>query len=113
MVSAAPRRPPDRLWRMKKPDGVLGMRQILCVTQVARVGNVTRAAAALRKSQGAVSKAIAQAERVLGTGLFAGVRGQMVPTAAGKLVVARFRAIETLASAAKSEADRASGTTRA
>jgi LysR family transcriptional regulator of gallate degradation len=98
---------------MKKPDGVLGMRQILCVTQVARVGNVTRAATALRKSQGAVSKAIAQAERVLGTGLFAGVRGQMVPTAAGKLVVARFRAIETLASAAKSEADRASGTTRA
>jgi len=90
---------------MKKPDGVLGMRQILCVTQVARVGNVTRAAAALRKSQGAVSKAIAQAERVLGTGLFAGVRGQMVPTDAGKLVVARFRAIETLASAATSEAD--------
>ena len=90
---------------MKKPEGSLGMRQILCVTRVAEVGNVTRAAALLRKSQGAVSKAIAQAERVLGARLFAGVRGQMLLTDAGKLVVPRFRAIETLASAAAQEAD--------
>jgi LysR family transcriptional regulator of gallate degradation len=68
------------------------------VTRVAEVGNVTRAAALLRKSQGAVSKAIAQVERVLGTRLFAAGRGQLALTEAGKLVVARFRAIETLAS---------------
>lgn len=105
---------------MKNRHGALGMRQILCVTKVADVGNVTRAAALLRKSQGAVSKAIAQAERVLGAGLFAAGRGvadrrapedaavrrvlarggQLVLTEAGALVVARFRAIEALAAAA-------------
>lgn len=104
---------------MKNRHGALGMRQILCVTKVADVGNVTRAAALLRKSQGAVSKAIAQAERVLGAGLFAAGRGvadrrapedaavrrvlarggQLVLTEAGALVVARFRAIEALAAA--------------
>lgn len=90
-------------WRkapgMRRLDSALGMRQILCVTRVAEVGNVTRAAALLRKSQGAVSKAVAQAERVLGTALFAAGRGQFALTEAGKLVVARFRAIEALASA--------------
>lgn len=104
---------------MKNRHGALGMRQIRCVTKVADVGNVTRAAALLRKSQGAVSKAIAQAERVLGAGLFAAGRGvadqrapenaavrrvlarggQLVLTEAGALVVARFRAIEALAAA--------------
>jgi LysR family transcriptional regulator of gallate degradation len=82
---------------MKRLDSTLGMRQILCVTRVADVGNVTRAAALLRKSQGAVSKAIAQAERALGARLFAANRGQFAPTEAGTLVVARFRAIEALA----------------
>jgi LysR family transcriptional regulator of gallate degradation len=85
------------------------MRQILCVTRVAEVANITRAAAALRKSQGAVSKAVAQAERVLGVRLFTGARGQMVPTDAGKLVVARFRAIEALASAAARETEATNG----
>jgi LysR family transcriptional regulator of gallate degradation len=89
---------------MTRAESGLGMRQILCVTRVAEVANVTRAAALLRKSQGAVSKAVAQAERVLGTRLFAGARGQMVPTDAGKLVVARFRAIEALAAAAARDA---------
>lgn len=104
---------------MKNRHGALGMRQIRSVTKVADVGNVTRAAALLRKSQGAVSKAIAQAERVLGAGLFAAGRGvadqrapenaavrrvlarggQLVLTEAGALVVARFRAIEALAAA--------------
>jgi LysR family transcriptional regulator of gallate degradation len=84
---------------MKARRGVLGMRQILCVTKVAELGNVTRAAALLGKSQGAVSKAIAQAERVLGAALFAAGRGRLVPTEAGSLVVARFRTIEALASA--------------
>jgi LysR family transcriptional regulator, regulator for genes of the gallate degradation pathway len=112
MVSAAPRRTDARLPRMKKLQSALGMRQILSVTRVAEVGNVTRAAALLRKSQGAVSKAIAQAERVLGARLFAGVGGQMVPTDAGKMVVARFRAIEALASAAGQDADALPGTAR-
>ncbi|MEJ0035626.1 MAG: LysR substrate-binding domain-containing protein [Gammaproteobacteria bacterium] len=88
---------------MKRPQGTVGMRQILCVTRVADAGTVTRAAVLLRKSQGAVSKAVAQVERVLGARLFAGARGQMAPTAAGKLVVTRFRAIETLAAAAALE----------
>ena len=51
MVSAAPRRANATLSRMKKPESALGMRQILCVTRVAQVGNVTRAAALLRKSR--------------------------------------------------------------
>jgi LysR family transcriptional regulator of gallate degradation len=85
------------VFRPEGPDEALGMRQILCVTRVAAVANVTRAAALLGKSQGAVSKAIAQAERVLGAPLFAGARGQMLPTDAGTLVIARFRAIERLA----------------
>lgn len=104
MVSAAPRSGQRRTAGMKRLDSTLGMRQILCVTRVAEVGNVTRAAALLRKSQGAVSKAIAQAERALGAGLFAAGRGQFALTEAGKPVVARFRAIEALASAAARDA---------
>jgi LysR family transcriptional regulator of gallate degradation len=73
---------------------------------------VTRAAALLRKSQGAVSKAIAQAERVLGVGLFATGRRQLALTEAGKLVVARFRAIEVLASTAAREASASPGLQR-
>lgn len=97
MVSAAARSGIHRFPGVKRFDSALGMRQILCVTRVAELGNVTRAAALLRKSQGAVSKAIAQVERVLGTRLFAAGRGQLALTEAGKLVVARFRAIEALA----------------
>lgn len=110
MVSATPRSGGRRAPGVRRVDSTLGMRQILCVTRVADVGNVTRAAALLRKSQGAVSKAIAQAERVLGAGLFAAGRGQVALTEAGKLVVARFRAIEVLASAAARDADAAPAT---
>jgi len=86
------------------------MRQILSVARVADVGNITRAAALLRKSQGAVSKAIAQVERVLSAELFAAGRSPPLGlTEAGKLVVARFRAIETLASAAAQEHERYAG----
>jgi LysR family transcriptional regulator, regulator for genes of the gallate degradation pathway len=99
MVPATPRSRRRRAPGMRRLDSTLGMRQILCVTRVAEVGNVTRAATQLRKSQGAVSKAVAQAERVLGAGLFAAGRGQFGLTEAGKLVVVRFRAIEALASA--------------
>jgi LysR family transcriptional regulator of gallate degradation len=117
MVLTTARKRTGGVSRADSASGALGMRQILCVTKVAEVGNVTRAAALLRKSQGAVSKAVAQAERVLGARLFtaargadpvrsAGARAQLVPTNAGQLVVARFRAIEALAAAAAREHDR-------
>ncbi len=112
MALTASGRRSARFSRAGSAPGTLGMRQILCVTRVATVGNITRAAVLLRKSQGAVSKATAQVERVLGERLFEGVRGQMVPTQAGKLVVARFRAIETLASAAARDANEAPGPAR-
>lgn len=69
------------------------LRHLRLVLEIAERGNFTSAARALFVSQPAVSQAVADLERELGTPLFARLGRRVTPTSAGEAVVARARTI--------------------
>jgi DNA-binding transcriptional LysR family regulator len=72
---------------------MLDPRRLLTFRVVAREGSFSRAAAALHRSQPAVSHQVAALERELGTALLVRGRGGATPTAAGELLLAHADAL--------------------
>ena len=84
---ARPDRSAERLWRR------IRLRDLETLIAVAQSGGMRRAAEALHLSQGAVSKAIAELEAVVGTRLFDRTRRGVEPTVYGEALIRRSRVI--------------------
>jgi len=70
---------------------LISLRHLKAVERVAEVQNVTRAAAALRRSQTAVTKSISEIENLIGEKLFDRTSKGVTPTTHGKILAKRTR----------------------
>ncbi len=85
------------------------LRSLRCVMELARTGNFRRAADALFISQPALSKRIQHVEETLGAALFDRVKGGVIPTVYGNLVLASAKRIMSELDTLESELAEAGG----
>lgn len=94
----------------------MNLRQIETFAAVMKSGTASRAAEVLGVTQPAISRSIAELERVVGFALFARIRNRLVPTPEARLlyrdVEAAFRGIDTIRASAARIRDRGSGEIR-
>ncbi|MGO1076484.1 LysR substrate-binding domain-containing protein [Inquilinus sp. CA228] len=94
----------------------MNIRQIETFAAVMKAGTASRAAELLGVTQPAVSRSLAELERVVGFALFARIRNRLVPTPEARLlyrdVEAAFLGIDTIRASAARIRDRGSGEIR-